>query len=191
MDDYYNIARVIIALIFVIFIPCAVIYFRIKKKIKTGFAVGLIMTSLLLGVITYSSVRKDPVEEFITLFNDRQFDEAKRAYKIIIQYGPDYIGKVDAQSLIYHKQYKNMINEIIHEYSEIISRYLNTYDINECSDCSHYRREKKKLGYLNHAKRLFSYAESLGYKNEFNKKRLDQKIKIGSERLSVMKEECE
>ena len=193
MENVMSMVQTGLKAVFWFLIPGAVVYFRYKKKITTGFAAGLIVTSFFLGLFASATVqeaRTDPVDEFIAEMNDNT-GEAKKALKILVQYGPEYLEKVDETKIIYIDRFKQIKQELIVEYEEIAREYYATYSVDGEVDCGKYITQKNNFGYLLHAMKLIEYSESLGGKHDVFKKNLKEKIDRLRPVIDQYEEQCD
>lgn len=190
MHDMKDMLQMGLKVVFYFIIPAVVIYFRIKKKIKTGFAVGILMLSFILGVLFSASFQQDPVEQFMNNINNNS-SETKKSLKILIQYGPEYLHKIDENKIIYPDVYKKLKDELIYEYSSIAEDYYNKYSIEETGDCSEYVAKKNIFENLLHGMKLIEYSESIGGRHEELKKRLAKKIENSKEIIDIIEKKCD
>jgi len=153
-----NALRYLLEAVFYLLIPFAALFFRYKKKITTGFAAGVILSSFALGLISVATAaRNDPVSAFMKEVNLKNYDEAKRRYKIIIQYGPDYLNKINEADIVDLSFFKKIKEDKAGEYIKIAK---DSYE-----SCSFENDSAKEAGLdkLKHALRLLSMAESIGH----------------------------
>lgn len=190
MGETTEFIRLGLKVIFYFILPGIVIYFRIRKKINTGFAVGVLLLSFVIGVLTSASFQKDPVDLFINQINNNA-SEAKGSLKILIQYGPEYIEKIDENKIIYKDEFKKLKAELIKEYSSIAQDFYNKYTVKESTDCSEYLTQKNYYGYLLHAMKLINYSESIGGRHEELKNRLSKKIDNSKLIMDSLEEKCD
>ena len=191
MEINLKIIQIIIKVIFLGIIPFFLVYFRFRKKISTGFAVGAFLASFIVSLIGVASVYTDPFDSFYDSINSNSYEEAKKNYRIIVQYGPDKLSKIDEDKVIYKKHYKRMRKELVTEYENIADRYLHKNDIKEIKDCGKLFDYEKILNNLRHALRLSNYALSLGGKNEELKNIIAKRINEGEKKFSSLRDRCE
>ena len=178
-------------IIFFLIAPAVIIYCRVKKKIKTAFAVGLLLTSFVLGVIFSSSFQEDPIDNFEKLINSKKRVEAKKALKVIIQYGHEKVSMINDSNIIEKDLYMQIKSELIKEYDDIARKYNDENLIEDTEKCGDIEEIKKILGNLKGAVRIIKYSESIGGKNEKLKSRLNTKIKTGKQISEKLKVPCE
>ncbi len=191
MEQWLDKIQIAIRIVFIMIIPVIVIFFRIRKKIRTGFAIGLIMTSFILGIIVSSTVRLDPYDTFEKHINSGNREEARKALKVIIQYGPEYVEKIDEGSIIHRDLYRNLKSDIIREYTGIAGRYNRKYSVPETTSCEDLDRVEENMEKLNHALRLMGYSESIGGSRRELKKELQKKVAAGEPVYQQLSEKCE
>lgn len=191
MENYLYVYQIIIKVLFYLLIPAAVIFFRIKNKLKTAFALGLIFTSFILGIFGTASITENPIGKFEDLINQKKRDESKKALKIIIQYGPEYVEKIDERKIVYMDLYREIKLELIEEYNEIAQKNYREFDVDESLPCDSLFDNENSLGQLKHAMRLIGYSESIGGQHDFFKHKLNNKIEKCQEKLSIIEENCD
>ncbi|HOO70405.1 MAG TPA: hypothetical protein PK926_01500 [Spirochaetota bacterium] len=190
MDDWQQYLHMAVKILFILVIPGIALFFRFKKKIKTGFAVGIMLTSFVLGIIASASIQKNPLEEFYYSINNN-FDEAKSDYKIIVQYGPEMLEKIDESRIIYKDKYELLKKELIGEYSEIAQRYANLYTVSDTGNCKDLLTQKYNFQNLENALQLVEYSESIGGKHSELKTSLENKIRKYEPIIAGFEEKCE
>jgi len=190
MDNWMEITRIIIKAVFFAIVPGVVIYYRIKKKVKTGFAIGLVFTSLFFGMMAATSVKEDPTSKFIELVNLKKYDEARKAYKVLVQWGPEYLEKINENEIVDIELFNRLKKDVISEYQGIAEKYLQKYTVSENSECSKFQTEMNNLGSLKHARNLVLYSESIGGTHDTLSKELQEKIDNGTKIINLMEERC-
>jgi hypothetical protein len=190
MDHWQDMIQMALKGVFFVAIPVFAVYFRVKKKMKTGFTVGIILTSFVLGILASASFHDDPLESFYGAINNAT-EDAKPALKIIIQYGPPMIEKIDEERIIYKDRYDGMKKELIKEYGEISARYYKTYTVDGDAECSDYMTQKINFGNLQHALQLITYSESIGGRHESLKADLELKIRDCEPRMRQLEKKCD
>jgi len=187
-------SQLIIKVLFLIIIPAFVIYLKLKKKISTGFTVGVILTSFVTSLIVSATVLQltydDPVENFETLINLKKTEEARKALKVIVQYGPERVSMINEDKIIYRDTYEALKKDLISEYEVIAARYMREYAVARTEECSELNSLKKRLAKLKHARVLYGFSESLGSRNTPLKNRLDSEIGRGENILSILESQC-
>ncbi len=187
MSDWMEILRIALKVLFWGVLPIAIIYARYKQKLATSFAIGSILTCLIFGLLSVATVEEDPVIKFMTSINEKDYNNSNKNFKILVQYGPEYLEKIDTNEIIDLEFFEKVKKDIIREYQEIASRYNETEPVVKITECKNLVREERKLHKLKHAKMLLTYAGYLNYKNKKLNASLDEKIGI-SEKLMVENE---
>ena len=190
MENWVELSKNIIKIIFIVIVPSFVVYMRVKKKIGTSFALGAIMVSFIVALIGVSSVYEDPSDIFIKEINSGNYDESKRLYKIIVQGGPGKIAEVNEEKIIYKEHLSRIKEELIKEYEEIAERYYRTITVVESDDCGDFIAQEKNLKDLKHALILLNYSASIGGGDPVLYDRLVLKIENGEKIIKKMKEKC-
>jgi len=166
-----NALRHLLEAIFYLIIPLTALFFRYKKKITTGFAIGIALSSFALGLISIATaVRNDPVSAFMKEVNLKNYDEAKRSYKIVIQHGVDYLNKINETDIIDLSFFKKIKEDTAAEYIKIAK------DNYESCSFENDSTGEANLDKLKHALKLLSMAESIGQPNPELKDKIEKKI---------------
>ena len=166
-----NLLRYLLEIIFYLCIPLTALFFRYRKKITTGFAVGVSLSSLILGLISVATVtRNDPVSVFMKEVNLKNYDEAKRSYKIIVQHGSDYLNKINEADIIDLSFFKKIKEDTAGEYIKIAKDNYESCSFEDDSD------KKAALDKLKHALKLLSMSESIGRPYPELKDKIEKKI---------------
>ena len=177
--------------VFYIVIPLAALFFRFKKKISTGFAAGIILSSFMLGLLTVATVvRVDQVDAFMREVNYKNYEEAKRSYKILIQSGPQYLEKIKYDEIIDQAFFERIKKDIASEYEDVARRYYSEYSLAPDADCSAVSSEEEKLNNLKHAYKLLDLSNSIGIRHEDLEKKLADKITESESIHSRLKDRC-
>ena len=113
MDNWVELSKNIVKIVFVLIIPAFVIYMRVKKKIGTSFALGAIMMSFIVALIGVASIYEDPADIFINEINSGNYEESKKLFKIIVQGGPEKIAEVNEEKIIYKEQFSRIKEELV------------------------------------------------------------------------------
>lgn len=151
--------EVAVKIIFWAALPAFAIYFRIRKKIRTGFTIGIIFISLAAGLITTATVRRasggDPVKTFVAKLNDCDYEGALRSYKIVVQYGPAYLQQIKPTDVTNPALYEQVRAAAADDYVSIANKLY--------SECQKGVDEKDAAAdKLTHALKLLAMAESIG-----------------------------
>lgn len=190
MDNWVELSKNIVKIVFVLIIPAFVIYMRVKKKIGTSFALGAIMMSFIVALIGVASIYEDPADIFINEINSGNYEESKKLFKIIVQGGPEKIAEVNEEKIIYKEQFSRIKEELVKEYEEIAERYYRTITVVESDDCGDFIAQQKNLSDLKHALNLLNYSVSIGGINPVLYDKLVLKIENGEQIIKKMKERC-
>ncbi len=190
MENWVELSKNIVKIIFIVVVPTFVVYMRVKKKIATSFALGAIMVSFIVALIGVASIYEDPKNIFINEINSGNYEESKRLYKIIVQGGPEKIAEVNEEKIIYKEHLKRIRQELVEEYEEIAERYYRTITVVESEDCGDFIAQEKNLKNLKHAIKLLNYSASIGGGNPVLYDRLIMKIENGERIIKRMEERC-
>lgn len=188
--EWTGVLKNLIKVLFFIVIPAAVIVLRIKKKITTGFGVGLVLTSFILGVLGAASIQKDPVDEFMESINARKMEEARKDYQVLVQFGEDKLSEINKEKIIYIDDFRSIKREVYSDYMDIVKRYLDEYEVENLSSCSNLSKLEDNVSKLEHAKRILEYAERVGKERPEFRKELEDRVKMGGDRLEKLKKRC-
>ena len=166
-----NVLRHLLEAIFYILIPVIALFFRIKKKITTGFAVGIALSSFVLGLVSVATaVKTDPVSAFMQEVNLKNYDEAKRNYKIIIQHGSDYLNKINEADIIDLSFFQKIKEDTAGEYIKIAKDYYESCSFENDSI------KEDDLHKLQHALKLLLMSESIGRQDRELKGKIEEKL---------------
>jgi len=190
MENWVELSKNIIKIIFIVVVPTFVVYMRVKKKIATSFALGAIMVSFIVALIGVASIYEEPSDIFINEINSGNYEESKRLYKIIVQGGPEKIAEVNEEKIIYKEHLNRIKVELIKEYEEISERYYRTITVVESDDCGDFVARQKSLSDLKHALNLLNYSASIGGGNPVLYDKLILKIENGEKIIKRMKDRC-
>lgn len=182
MTEYPSIVLYILGGLFFVVVPLFAIIAVVKKKVKVGFAIGISISSFLLGLMAQATVlRVDPVDAFMREVNYKNYEEAKRAYKILIQYGPEYLEKIEYNAIIDPDFFREIKNDVALEYKQLAEQYYQT-----CSFDGHNEKQesdaaavKEKLSKLKHALKLITFSESIDFPLDSLKEKINERISAG------------
>ena len=152
---------------------------------------GIIISTFLLGLMSVATVKQDPIKVFMDRINSRNYEESKKAYKIIIQYGPEYLEKIDESQILDLVFFEKLKKDIQDEYFDISSRYVDQFTVAGDSDCKDLITQQKYLHNLKHAVTLLNYSRSIGKAHEDLEKKLQSKIQDGEKSMAEMEERCD
>jgi len=162
MSDWMEILRIVLKVVFWGILPAVIFYYRYKKKFTTGFSIGAVITCLIFGVLSIATVKEDPVTKFMTAVNTKNYEESKKSYKVLIQYGPEYLKKIQRNEIIDLEFHEKLKKDIISEYHGIADRYNRTVAVKKITTCDKYVEEMRKFQKLKHAIVLLNYAGHIG-----------------------------
>jgi hypothetical protein len=191
MENWHEFLQILIKVVFIVLVPALIIYFRVKKKISTGFAFGAIIMSLVVSLMGVASIYEDPADLFIKEINAGNYEESKRQYKIIIQGGPEKIAEVDENKIIYRENFSRIKNELIAEYEEIAERIYKTESVEKVEDCADRVTQEKSLSSLKHALNLLNYSRSIGGTNTLLYEKITTAIEKGEKTVEENKGKCQ
>ena len=191
MENRYEFLHMIIKLVFIVLVQSFIIFFRIKKKVSTGFALGAIFMSFVISIISVASLYEDPADIFIREINAGNYEESKRLYKIIIQGGPDKLAEVNENKIIYKDNLSRIKRELISEYEEIAERIYKSVSVDEVDDCADMVLQEKNLKKLKHALNLVNYSMSIGSSNQMLHSNLTSRIDNGEKTFADIKKKCQ
>ena len=180
----------IVKLIFWVVIPGIIIYFRAKKKFKTGFAIGFVLTSLLLGLLVSASMQVSPFDAFINNMNSNNYEQAEKDLRVILQGNPNDIRLIDETKIINRVKYKRMKKKLYDEYIEIAETNLAEIPVKEYGDCKKIVKARKNNAAMDHALRMLHMAEAIGPEKKELEKEIIKKRDSLDKVLDVMNERC-
>lgn len=190
MENWHEFLKMMIKVVFIVLVPALIIYYRIKKRVNTGFAIGAILMSFIISLIGVASIYEDPADIFIKEINAGNYEESKRLYKIVIQGGPEKLAAIDENKIIYRENFAKIKSELITEYENIAARINNTVSVARVDDCSELVKQEKNLSDLKHALNLVNYSMSIGGTNTELHEKLKANIENGQKIIAGMEEEC-
>ena len=176
-------------IIFWAILPSIIIYYRYRKKIKTGFALSGIFAVFLLGLILSASFQERPEKKFVKFMNENSFDEAKQEFRYILQKSHDNLKNIDIRMMRNSAEFERIKKSLSDEYILIAEKCLGDFKIND-TDCNSLFKERAKLDRMNSALRLLRMAESIGKDQSSNKEILKKKIKDGERIIHAVEERC-
>ncbi len=180
----------VVKLIFWVLIPAIIIYYRTQKKFKTGFAIGFVLTSLLLGVLVSASMQTSPFDAFMKHMNSNNYEEAEKDLRIILQRNPDDIQLIDESEIINRVKYERIKKKLYREYVDIAENNLEEVPLEYDENCRNIERVEKNHFALQHALRLAGMAEVLGPEKKDLKKKIIKKRNRVKKVLERMDDKC-
>ena len=190
MELFDTILKILLKILFFAGLPCLVIYFRYKQKITTGFAVGMVLTSFLLGLISVSSFTPDLHKQLAAEINAKELDKAEHTLRLIVQGGPEEIEKIDDKGFIHPDVYRRLRLKLVNDYLGIAEKHESECSLHQDVSCSELTEQKSKLAKLKHALKLIGFAESIGGTDLNLKKNLSAKVADGEKVLKKLKTKC-
>lgn len=175
---------------FWILLPLTSIHFRLKKRIGTGFAIGLILTSFFLGYITANTFKEGNEERLVRLINEKKLAEAEDVLRWIVQKKPQDIKNIDKASIHDPLLFKEMKDKLGTQYIAIVTEIMDSYQISETSRCGEIDENKNVIAKLEHALRLLTMAENLGKDRKDMEGSLKERIGEGKKVLSRLEAGC-
>ena len=191
MSDWMEILRIVLKVVFWGILPAVIFYYRYKKKFTTGFSIGAVVTCLIFGALSIATVKEDPVKKFMTVVNAKNYEESKNSYKVLIQYGPEYLKKIQGNEIIDIEFHEKLKKDIISEYHDIADRYNRTVTVKKINTCDKYVEEMENFHKLKHAIVLLKYAGYIGGAFSDLEKSLQEKISAAEQVVVENKKLCD
>lgn len=176
--------------VFYVIIPGLLVFARIKGKLSTGFMLGAMITSILLGLIVVGSAHRDPVDTFMEQVNARQFDDARKSYKILVQFGESHLDKVNEEKIIYKEEFNAMKNSIYTEYIQIAEKNNEKVTVDSDAGCSSLPGLQKNMADLHHALKMLDYAALIGDDRIDMRKSVKEKLQSSTRLVEKLKKRC-
>lgn len=175
---------------FWILLPLASIYFRLKKRISTGFAIGLVLTSFFLGYITANTFQERNEERLVRLLNEKKLTEAENVLMWIVQKNPQDINRIDSAGIHDPHLFREMKNKLGTRYIAIATEIMNTHRISKSSRCDDIDEHRNVMAKLEHARRLLAMAGSLGKGRKDLEDILRERIGEGKRTITRLEADC-
>lgn len=175
---------------FWILLPLASIYFRLKKRISTGFAIGLVLTSFFLGYITANTFEERNEERLVRLINEKKLAEAEDVLRWIVQKNPQDINNIDSAGIQDPLLFKEMKDKLGTRYIAIVTEIMDSHQISESSRCDDIDENRNVMAKLEHARRLLAMAESLGKDRKDREGILRERIEEGKKIITRLEADC-
>lgn len=179
-----------IKIIFWVIIPAVIIFFRTQKKFKTGFTIGFVLTSLLLGVLLSASLTPSPFNSFIRNMNNNNFEEAERNFRVILQKDPDDVRLIDKSKIINQVKYERLKKKLYGEYVEIAEDNISGTPVRETENCRDIIKVEKDHFAMVHSLRVVDMAEAIGPDKPELRKRLAARRDKIAEKLESLDAKC-
>ncbi len=149
-------------IVFWVLIPLVIVYFRVKKKYGTAFALGMVATSLFFGLLASRSFIEKPYARVVRLMNENRYEDAKRELQYLLQKDPSEAQKIDQGKILNPVMYKRIKDDLSSFYlsvaGNIISKHEGKYD----PGCGEEKQLSEKGNEITHALRLIEMAQSMG-----------------------------
>jgi len=168
-------------------VPGIIVYFRVKKKYGTAFAIGMAATSLLLGLIVSRTFLPTPAERLVELINDNRYEEAKEQLRYIVQKDPGEVKKIDARRVLNPVMFERIKRELSSYYLSVAGGIAERAEIKKEYSCDDEAALKNTAASLEHALRLVDMADNLGGEDPGVRKRVSSSL----ERLKTEKAKLE
>ncbi|HDP80215.1 MAG TPA: hypothetical protein ENN21_05165 [Spirochaetes bacterium] len=153
-------------------IPGVIVYFRVKKKYGTAFAIGMAATSLLMGLIVSRTFMPTPAERLVELINDNRYEEAKEQLRYIAQKDPGEVKKIDAGRVLNPVMFERIKRELSSYYLSVAGGIAEKAEIKKEYSRGDEAALKKTTASLEHALRLIDMAENLGAEDPAARRRI-------------------
>jgi hypothetical protein len=175
---------------FWILLPLTSVYFRLKKRIGTGFAIGLVLTSFFLGYIIANTFQERNEERLVRLINEEKLIEAEEVLRWIVQKNPQDIKTIDITKIDNPLLFKKIKEKLGSQYIDIVREMTDTYQIPETPLCSKIDENRNIVKRLEHALRLLHMAEDLGKDSKELRGSLIERIGEGRRIISRLEVDC-
>jgi hypothetical protein len=175
---------------FWILLPLTGVYFRLKKRISTGFAIGLVLTSFFLGYITANTFEERNEETLLRLINEEKLVEAEEVLRWIVQKNPQGIKNIDISKIDNPLLFKEMKEKLGNHYIDIVRGMMDSYQISESPLCSKIDEYRNIVTKLEHALRLLDMAGSLGRDSKELRGSLKERMGEGRRIISRLEVDC-
>jgi hypothetical protein len=176
--------------IFWFFIPLICVYFRIRGKIKTGFALGMVITSLFLGFITANTFKEKIEQRFIRLINEQKISEAERVLQWILQKNPRDLQKIEISHIRDRGAFQRMKQKLAHNYMDIVRTTLDSVELPKNIGCDDIEELRDDVARIRNALRLLEMVEALGEKNAGMRVQLQTSIDRKTEAVARLESAC-
>ena len=182
-----NIAYVI----FWVAVPLLTVFFRIQKKVNTGFAIGIVLTSFLLGLITANSFKESYEDRFVRLLNNNKINEAEIVLMRMLQENPLNIHRINNSDIVNQVIYKRIKSKLAKRYLKIVDSIKSRYHISDSYRCEEIHKARESVSNLDHALRLLLAVDSIGVMKSKGKEDLKRRIERGRRIISITEKNCE
>ncbi|MDR3237158.1 MAG: hypothetical protein LBT84_01510 [Spirochaetia bacterium] len=170
-----HISSYLLQAVFYLLIPITAIFFRYKKKITTGFALGVSFSSFALGLLSVATVvRADPLAEFMREINHKNmnYEEAKRKYKIIVQGGPNHLEKIKTEDIIDPSVFQKIKEDTASDYKKTAGDIYKSCALKDVTE----DQLRENTAKLKHALKLLEMSESIGIPQNELKNKIEEKL---------------
>lgn len=190
MESIEEFLVIFVRVLFIIVIPAVALFFRLRGKIQTGFTLGLILLSFLLGILISGSIHEDPVKVFTRTINSGDVEKSKIALKRVIQLEEDAFARIDRTKIARPDLYTKLTSELIHEYRDIAIRHYDTYRTLPEARCENIEAYETAVNNLGHALRVSRYAKMLGGGDPALHNSIMISLSDAVKKLKGLKEKC-
>ncbi len=179
-----------IQILFWLTIPVICIFFRIKKKINTGFTISGMFTSFVVGLVLIGTFMGDPSAKLIEYLNQDQLEEAKKEMMYVLQKNPQDIKNIDKTNIVNIEAFNKIKRELNQEYLDIVNKTIASYKIGEKVECKHKQKRMSEFARLENAERLLKMVESIGEEQIQLFEELGKIMKNGKQEISELEKRC-
>ncbi|HSV97870.1 MAG TPA: hypothetical protein VLM75_13190 [Spirochaetota bacterium] len=176
--------------VFYVVIPGIILYYRFRKKFRTLFAIGMALTSILLGFLVSQSFRESYQDAFVRLMNEDRFEEARVELKKMLQRDPAELNDINLHRMINPVMYERMKKELASYYAAEAEKIARSIDMPAALECRILHQRRVQLHNMNHAMRLCGFAETLGAPSPRWRDVMSRRIESEKELLSHLEEKC-
>lgn len=177
-------------IIFWILLPATAIFYRYKKRIKTGFAIGAILTSIFIGFLGAHTLEEPAENRFVRLMNEKKYEEAEKAFAWIVQSNPEEVKKYRFNLPGDSDKFKEIKRRLERKYVGIAEKIIDQGRVRNIKTCEGLISGRKKLKELENALRLVQMAETLGSARSGMREQLKRDIKHSKSVLNDSKDIC-
>lgn len=190
METLESFLRMMAYVIFFVVLPVIVIYFRVLNKIGTGFAVGVIITSFIVGMLVAGSIQEDPVDEFVRIINTGDEEQSKTALMRVVQLGEDAFYSIDERRIENTELYERLLSELRIKYPDIAERYYLENRGPFGSSCDDLEElEARKQGLI-HSIRMLHLTEIVGGDKPVPRAVVEEEFKTVRDELAELNDKC-
>lgn len=177
-------------IIFWILLPATVIYYRYRKRIKTGFAIGVIITSVAIGFLGAHSFEEPVEKQFIRLMNEKKYKEAEKVFAWIVQRNHEDVKNINSDLIGDPDKFDKMKRNLEKKYIDIADEIISEGKIRNIKTCDELIIGRRKINRLHHGLRMIQMAESLGFLRNNMRNQLQQNIEQSKIVVEASKDIC-